>query len=157
MKNLILLLLAIPIITTLVQSDDSLLPPNDLRAEWTGLHEQKFSDWTIKTFYGWGIVADGSSKMFSFESHSGERFNLLVANPAYWTAEEKQEGCQVFFVIHKNLFYRIQKDSEEEKNMINKLIKAAERLTGKGENDPKLLTILAKRLESRESAFNPKD
>lgn len=156
MKNLILLSLAISIITTLVQADDGLLPPKDLRAEWPELHEQKFSDWTIKTFHGWGNVADGGSNVFSFESHSGEKFDLVIANPAYWNAEDKKEGRQVYFVIHKNRFYRIEPKSEEEKNIIEKLANAAERLSGEGTKDPKLLSSLAKRLESRESAFKTK-
>lgn len=155
MKNLILLLLAISIITTLVRADDSLLPPKHLRADWKELHEQKFSDWNIKTFRGWGNVADGGSNVFSFESHSGERFDIVIANPAYWNAEEKKEGHQVFFIIHKDRFYRIAQKSEEEKNIIDKLTNAAERLTGEGTKDPKLLARLAKRLESRKSAFKP--
>lgn len=156
MKNLILLLLAISINTTSVQADDGLLPPKDLRAEWKELHDKKFPDWTIKTFHGWGNVADGGSNVFSFESHEGERFELVVANPAYWNAEDKKEGHQVYFVIHKNRFYRLEPKSEEEKNIIEKLSDAAERLSGKGTKDPKLLLRLASRLESRESAFKTK-
>lgn len=157
MKNLILHLLAISIITTFVQADDGLLPPKDLCAEWKELQEQKFSDWTIKTFHGWGDVADGGSNVFSFESHEGERFELVVANPTYWNAEDKKKGRQVYFVIHKNRFYRIEPKSEEEKNIIKKLSDAAKRLSGEGTKDPKLLSRLAKRLESRESEFKNND
>jgi len=156
MKNLILLLLAILINTTSVQADDGLLPPKHLRAEWKELHDKKFTDWTIKTFHGWGNVADGGSNVFSFESHEGKRFELVVANPAYWNAEDKKEGHQVYFVIHMNRFYRLEPKSEEEKNIIKKLSDAAEQLSGEGTKDPKLLSRLAKRLESRESAFKTK-
>jgi hypothetical protein len=156
MKTLIRLLLVIPITITLVRAADELLPSKDLRGEWKELQEQKFSDWTIKNFLGWDIAGDGGSKGFFFESDKGERFDLVVANPAYWTAQNKQEGRQVFFVIHKNRFYRIEPKSEEERNMIEKLTNAAEKLNGDGKKDPKLLTSLAKRLESRESAFTPK-
>lgn len=133
-----------------------MLPPKDLRAEWKELQEQKFSDWTIKKFLGWDIAGDGGSKGYFFESDGGDRFDLVVANPAYWTAEDKQARRQVFFVIHKNRFYRIEPKSEEERNLIKKLTKAATQLTGDGKKDPKLLTSLAKRLESREPAFKPK-
>jgi uncharacterized coiled-coil protein SlyX len=80
----------------------------------------------------------------------------VVANPAYWNAEDKKQGHQVYFVIHKNRFYRLEPKSEEEQNIIEKLSDAAERLSGEGTKDPKLLSRLAKRLESRESAFKTK-
>lgn len=153
MKNPILFLLAISIVATFAQAEDGLLPPRELRAEWTELHERKFSDWSIKTFHGWGVVADGGSNVFSFESHNGERFDIVVANPAYWNAEDKKEGLQVYFVVHKTRFYRIEPKSAEEKNLIVKLSNAAERLSGEGTKDPKLLSRLATRLESRESAY----
>jgi len=140
-------------IITLVQADDNLLPPKELRAEWKELQEQKFSDWSIKSFLGWDVPSDGGSKVFFLESDGGERFDLVVANPAYWTAQDKKERRQVFFVIHKNRFYRIDPKSDEEKDMIKKLSQAGERLTGEGKKDPKLLTSLAERLESREPIF----
>lgn len=155
-KNLILLSLAISIIANFVEADDGFLPPKELNAEWAELHKQKLSDWSIKTFNGWGNAADGGSNVFSFESHSGERFEIVVANPAYWNAEEKKHGRQVFFLIHKSRFYRIEPKSEEEKSIIEKLSAAAKRLSGEGSKDPKLLSRLATRLESRESAFKAK-
>jgi uncharacterized coiled-coil protein SlyX len=132
-----------------------LLPPKDSRADWRELQEQKFSDWTITSFLGWDIAGDGGSKGYFFESDGGERFDLVVANLAYWTEEDKQKRRQVFFVIHKNRFYRIEARSAEEKNIIEKLTNAAARLTGEGKRAPELLTSLAKRLESREPAFKP--
>ena len=156
MKTLIRLLLVIPVTITLVQGADSLVPPKELRAEWKELQEQKFACWTIKTFHGWEIYADGGSKGFLFETHTGERFDLMMANADYWTSEDKEARRQVFFVIYKTRFYRIAPNSEEEKNMIEKLTNAAEQLTGVGNKDPKLLTGLAKRLKSREPAFKPK-
>ena len=156
MKTLIRLLLVIPVTFTLVQAADPLAPPKELRAEWKELQEQKFSDWTIKRFHGWDMYADGGSKGFLFETNTGERFDLMMANADYWAPEDKEARRQVFFVIYKTRFYRIAPKSEEEKNMIEKLTNAAERLTGVGNKDPKLLTGLAKRLESREPAFKPK-
>ena len=80
----------------------------------------------------------------------------MVANPSYWTAQDKNESRQVFLVIHKNRFYRIDPKSDEEKNMIQKLTEAAGKLSGEGKKNPKLLSNLAERLKSREPMFNPK-
>lgn len=157
MKTLIRLVLAISVTLTMVHAEDETLPPKNLRAEWTGLEELKFSDWEIKSFLGWEVPFDGGSKIFLFESDRGERFDLMVANPAYWTAQDKKERRQVFIVIHKNRFYRIAPKSDGEKSMIEKLTQAAGRLSGVGKTDPKLLTSLAERLKSREPIFNPKD
>lgn len=157
MKALVRLLLVISSTLTMVYADDGMLPPKDLRAEWTELEELKFSEWGIKSFLGWDVPFDGGSKVFFFESDGGERFDLVVANPGYWTVQDKKERRQVFLVIHKNRFYRIEPKSDEEKNMIGKLTEAAGKLAGEGKKDPKLLTSLAERLESREPMFKPKD
>ncbi|HEX7262335.1 MAG TPA: hypothetical protein VF258_11015, partial [Luteolibacter sp.] len=156
MNTRIRLLLFIFVATTLAQAADKIMPGKDLLAEWKEIQELKFSDWTIKKFLGWDIAGDGGSKGYFFESDGGERFDVIVANPAYWTEEDKQERRQVFFVIHKSRFYRIEPKSVEERNIIEKLTKAAELLTGDGKKDPKLLTSLAQRLESREPAFKPR-
>lgn len=110
-------------------------------------------DWNIDNFLGWDVPFDGGSKVFFFKLGSGERFELMVANPAYWTAEDKLLERQVFFIIHKNRFYRLEQDSEEEKNLIAKLTKAAGRLGGENRTNPTLLISLSERLRSRTSAF----
>ena len=156
METLVRLLLVISSTLTMVHAEDGILPPKDLRAEWKELQELKFSDWGIKNFLGWDVPFDGGSKVFFFESDGGERFDLVVANPAYWTAQDKKERRQVFLVIHKNRFYRIKPKSDEEKDMIEKLTVAAGQLSGEGKKDPKLLTSLAERLESREPIFKTK-
>lgn len=147
--------MAIPTILMMAHADDEILPPRELRAEWRELQELKFSDWSIKEFLGLDVPFDGGSKVFFFKSDAGERFDLMVANTGYWKAEDKRERRQVFIVIHKNRFYRIEPASDEEKNMIGKLADAAKRLTGVGKTDPNLLTSLAERLQSREPAFKP--
>lgn len=134
-------------------TEDAILPPKDQRAEWTELQVQKFSEWSIKIFLGWDVPFDGGSKVFFFESDGGESFDLVVAHPNYWTAQDKKQHRQVFLIRHKNRFYRIEPKSTEEKNMIEKLSKAAGQLSGEGKKNPKLLTSLAERLESRESIF----
>jgi hypothetical protein len=156
MKTLIQLILVISAALTTVHAEDAILPPKEQRAEWTELQDQKFSEWSIKTFLGWDVPFDGGSKVFFFESDGGESFDLVVAHPNYWTAQDKKQRRQVFLIRHKNRFYRIDSKSEEEKNMIQKLTEAAGKLSGEGKKDPKLLTSLAERLESREPIFKPK-
>jgi hypothetical protein len=155
MKRSILLLLTILYAGT-AHAEEIMLPPKDLKAEWKDLEELKFSDWIIKEFRGWGIVADGGSKVFSFASDDGDRFELMVANLGYWTPEDKELQRQVFFVIYKTRFYRIEPTTNEERNLIEKLKDAAKRLTGEGVRDPKLLMSLAERLGSREPVFKQK-
>lgn len=140
----------------MVHAEEEMLPPKDLRAEWTELEELKFSDWSIKNYLGWDVPFDGGSKVFFFESDHGNKFDLMVANLDYWTEQDKKEQRQVFIVIHKNRFYRIAPGSDEEKNMIAKLTEAACKLKGEGKKDPKLLASLAKLLESREPIFKAK-
>jgi hypothetical protein len=156
MKTLVQLILAMSLMLTIAYAEDGMLPPKELRAEWGELQNLKFEEWSIKEFRGWDVPFDGGSKVFFFESDGGERFDLMVANPGYWTDEDKKELRQVFIVIHKNRFYRIEPKSDEEKNMIEKLTEAAKRLRGERKTDPKLLTSLAERLESRDPIFKPK-
>jgi hypothetical protein len=155
MKTLVQLILAMSLIVTIARAEDGRLPPKELRAEWGEVHELQFEEWSIKEFRGWGAPFDGGSKVFFFESDGGETFDLMVANPAYWTDEDKKERRQVFIVIHKDRFYRVEPKSDEERNMIDKLIDAAKRLRGEGKTDPRWLTSLAERLESREPIFKP--
>ena len=156
MKTLVQLIFAMSLMLTISYAEDAILPTKELRAEWGELQKLKFEEWSIEKFRGWDVPFDGGSKVFFFESDDGERFNLVVANPGYWTAEDRKERRQVFIVTHKNRYYRIEPNSDEEKNMIMKLADAAKRLQGKGKTDPKLLTSLAKRLESREPVFKTK-
>lgn len=156
MKTIVALLLGISSTLAMAQADDGMLPPLEQRAGWKELHGLKFSDWSIKDFLGWDVPFDGGSKVFFFESDAGERFDLVVANPAYWTADDKKARRQVFLVLHQNRFYRIEPKSPEETDVIGKLTDAAKRLSGKEKTDPTLLTSLAERLESREPIFDPK-
>jgi hypothetical protein len=137
--------------------DDLKLPPNELRVDWSELKELKFNEWTIKSFDGWDIPADGGSKVFFFQAISGERFDIMAANPGYWTAEDKKVGRQVFFIIRNNRFYRIVPDSDEERNVIEKLEAAKATLSGQGKKDPKLLAGLIEKLKTRDPMFTPKN
>lgn len=140
-------------LTTLHAEGEEILPPEDRRAEWPELRELGFPDWGINKFNGWGVPFDGGSKVFFFESDGGERFDLMVANRGYWSAEDRKERRQVFIIIHKNRFYRVEPGSDEEQNIIEKLTDAAKRLRGEGKTDPTLLTSLAELLETRKPIF----
>lgn len=156
MKSFVQLILAMSLVLTIAHAEDRMLPPEPLRATWGELHKLKFQEWSIKEFRGWDVPFDGGSKVFFFESDGGVQFDLMVANPAYWTAEDKKKSRQVFIVIHKNRFYRIDPKSDEEKNILEKLTEAAARLRGEGKTDPRLLKGLAEHLKSREPLFKPK-
>ena len=56
-------------------------------------------------------------------------------------------------MVYKTHFYRIEPKSDEEKNLIEKLTKAAKELVGEDRKDPKLLNSLAELLESRNPIF----
>ncbi|MEO0016812.1 MAG: hypothetical protein RLZZ522_95, partial [Verrucomicrobiota bacterium] len=90
------------------------------------------------------------------QTTSGERFDIMAANPGYWTDEEKKAGRQVFFIIRNNRFYRIAPDSDEERNVIEKLEAAKATLAGKGQKDPRILAGLIDRLRTHKSMFTTK-
>ena len=98
--------------TIITHAEDAIFPPKELRAEWEELQELKFADWSIEEFLGWDTPFDGGSKVFFFESDGGEKFELVIANPSYWTNKDKKERRQVFIVVHKNRFYRIEPKSD---------------------------------------------
>ncbi len=157
MKTVIRVLLIIAAATAGVRAEGQTLPPEQLRANWQELHKLDFADWKIRDYLGWSIPFDGGSKVFFFESDEGERFDLMAANPAYWTEQDRKKHRQVFFVIHKNRFYRITPKSKNERCIIKKLTDAAARLSGGGRKNPKLLRSLARHLESRKPIFKTKD
>ena len=156
MKAFIRLIVVISAVLTSGHAEDVMLPPKELRAEWTELQALRFSDWRIENFHGWDVPFDGGSKVFVFESEGGKRFSIMGANPAYWTDLDKRERRQVFLVIHKNRFFRIDPKSAEEKNLIEKLTEAAILFASEGRKDANLLTRFARQLESRESIFSTK-
>lgn len=151
-RSLVLLALAIMSISALA----SPLPPASVRAPWTELEKLRFEDWAIKAFKGWDVPLDGGSKVFFFETAGGIRFDVMAANPAYWTEDEKQRREQVFFVLHKNKFYRLEAGSEQEESLITMIESARPKLAGKGKTDPKLLARLVERIRDRRSMFHPK-
>ena len=132
------------------------LPPANLRAPWSELKSLGFTDWSIKAFKGWDTPFDGGSKVFSFVSLGGEQFEVMAANPAYWTEEDKESQKQPFYVIHKNRFYRLKAGSDEEAKLIAMIESARPKLTGAGNTDPKILDSLATRIRTRKPMFKSK-
>ena len=135
---------------------DESLPPEDLRAEWKELKEIRLSSLEIIGFHGWDIPFDGGSKVFFLEAKDA-RFEIVVANPNYWTAKDKKEKRQVFYLrAGKNKFYLIEPQSDEEKIVCDALLKASKTLTGKERQNPMLLMKLCELLKSREPIFKTK-
>lgn len=141
-------------LTGWLRSDDSkVLPPVDMRADWAELEKLQFTGWKIKEFHGWAVPFDGGSKVSFFETDTGERFDVMAANPAYWTAEDKKALKQVFYLIHKNQFYRIEPESEQEKLLVKMITDARPELKGTERKDPALLDGLVARLSDRKPMF----
>lgn len=150
MKRLLIILALIPSPST---HQAETLPPEELLAPWSEWED--FATWQIKAFKGWDIPFDGGSKVFFFQSSLDDRFDVMAANPAYWTAEEKKERKQVFSVIRQNRFYRVISGSQKEAALIKMIENARPRLEGEGKTDPKLLDGLVERLRDRRAMFTP--
>ena len=131
---------------------DERLPPKELRADWQQFKE--FTDLNIEAFTGWDTPFDGGSKVFFFRSTTGIVFDVVAANPAYWTDADKKARRQVFYVIRKRRFHRLDPGSAQEKALIRMLEKARPRLEGSERTDPKLLDSLLARLRDRRPMFD---
>ena len=151
-------IVAIAILLTSMQFvvSEETLPPKSVRAEWSELDALKFSEWRITEFNGWAIPFDGGSKVFFFKSHTGKIFDVVAANPAYWTKEDKKARRQIFYVIHNKKFYRLEEGSAAEKSLISMLQAALPQLAGTGKKDPKLIDQLLERIKNRKPMFQPK-
>ncbi|ADE53318.1 hypothetical protein [Coraliomargarita akajimensis] len=135
---------------------DDRLPPEKLRAEWSELKEIQLSELEITGFHGWDMPFDGGSKVFFLEANS-DRFEIVVANPNYWTEEDKAENRQVFYLrAGKNRFYLIEPKSAEESIICDALLQASKILKGKERKNPTLLVKLSELLKSREPIFTIK-
>ncbi len=133
--------------------DDRLLPPKKLRGTWLELEALDFKDWKIKSFQGWGEPFDGGSKVFFFETETGTTFEVMAANPAYWTLRDRQIGKQVFLVLFKKRYYRIEPESIGEEALLSMLKVVQPSLTGKDSKDPKLVESLIASIRSRKKLF----
>ena len=143
------LLLAIAAHLTLFThgEEESKPPPKNLRAPWVELAELKFTDWKIAAYKGFAEPFDGGSKVFSFETENGLGFAIMAANPEYWTAADLKAKKQVFYLVHKNRFYRIESESDGEVAVISMLEAAAAML--EGTKNEQAVNKLIERIRSR--------
>ena len=130
------------------------LPPEKLRGEWSEAEVADFATWEVAKFHGWATPFDGGSKVFFFETADGRGFNVMLANPAYWTEADRKARRQVYFVIVKNRFYRLESGGEPEQELLAMLATAARNLKGVGDEDPRLIEKLRERIQSRTPQFH---
>ena len=120
------------------------LPPESLKAPWLDLQKLNFKDWRIKSLGYIGKAGDGGSIGFSCVIKDDESFMIIATNPAYWTSEDKKLKRQVYYVVYKNLHYRVDPKSKDETNLIAILEKSK-----LNEQDRKLTNNLIERIKSR--------
>lgn len=127
------------------------LPPENLRASWMELAEFGFTGWKIAAYKGFAEPFDGGSKVFSFETDEGVNFAIMAANPKYWTDADRLAGKQVFYLLHKNRFYRVEPKSDKEAALISML--ESSKLASGGNKNARIVRKLVERLQNRISMF----
>ena len=152
----LILLIAILFGTLRFSVGEDRLPPESVLGDWSELEKLNFSDWKIEKFNGWAIAFDGGSKGFFFTSQAGQVFNVVAANPGYWSMQDKKGGRQVFYITYNNKLYKLKEKSDEELNLISMLEEIRPELKGAGRKDPKLIDQLIKRIKSRKPMFKTK-
>ena len=139
--------------TGISQSDIATHPPAKLRGDWCGLVKQGYNSWSIESYGGTSGLFDGGSKTYLFSTTAGVKFSIMAANPAYWTVEDKKRKRQVFYVLHKKLFYLLGQGSSHEEELLSKLEKAKKKLIDPDWHDPGDLDYLMQRIRSRKPMF----
>lgn len=135
---------------TLLADKPNLPPPNmKLKEPWATIEKKGFNDWKIRQFVNWSGVADGGSIAFEFMTNQGVEFDVLVANPAYWTDAEKKAKHQVIYLIESGRFYLLVPDSEQEKRLLRILKEAATSLKGEDRVSPKYINALIEQIKDR--------
>lgn len=128
-------------------------PPNV--GTWEDLKEMGFSDWRISKYSYMGQMADGGSIGFLFSIEPGNSFKLIAANGTYLTKDERTLGIeQSFFISVLNeeklaVWFKVEKDSSEEKELLEKLETASRSATGVNSYDPRLLRTAIEHIKSR--------
>jgi hypothetical protein len=149
--QLSVLLLAIFVVSASLPADEPNLPPPDMKLKepWATIEKKGFNDWKIKQFVGWSGVADGGSMAFEFLTDRGVEFDVLVANPNYWTDADKKAKRQVIYLIESGRFYLLAPASEQEKHLLRILTDAVSTLTGKDRVDPNYVKALIDQIKDR--------
>lgn len=127
------------------------MPPPDMKLKepWTTIEKKGFNDWKIRQFVSWGGGADGGSIAFEFLTEEGIKFEVMVANPAYWTEADKEAKRQVIYLIESGRFYLLAPASKQEKHLLRILTDATDTQKGKGRVDPKYVRALINKIKDR--------
>lgn len=144
-------MLALLVFAVLSAGEEPKLPPPamDLKEEWETLEKKGYAGWQIRDFVLWSGVADGGSMAFEFLTDGGVEFDVLVANPGYWTVEDKKAKRQVIYLIESGRFYLLVPESDQEKKLLQMLGKVRERLKADGETPKWILDALMETIEIR--------
>lgn len=137
------------------KSDDKTpnLPPRkmNMKEDWTTIEKKNYSNWELAEFDGWSGVADGGSIGFRFLTTKEIKFDVLVANPSYWTAEDKEKQRQVIYLVESGRFYLLKRGSEHEKLLIGMLKRLEKGLKKDGLTSKKRIEVLREVIGSRKA------
>lgn len=147
-------LVAILVFAVTLHADEPNMPPADLKLKepWATIEKKGFNDWKIRQFVYWSSAADGGSIGFRFITDQGVEFDVLVANPAYWTDAERERKHQVIYLIESGRFYLLVSGSEQEKHLFRILTEAATSLKGEDRASPKYINALIDKIRDRKPA-----
>lgn len=133
-------------------AQDPFLPPAKFKSEWTALEKKGFYDWKKIKFVSSGGVADGGTVAYIFRVQDGSKFSVLVANPHYWTEEDKVKKRQVIYITKNGRYYLLESQSKQEKHLL-KVIQELE-IDPKDEKGTKeLLNKLCDTIKTRKSEW----
>lgn len=147
------LALALFLVGTRVSGAGILLPPSEQLGQIADLSQQGFFAETITSFDGWDIPFDGGSYVFFFGTSSGLRFDIVAANKAYWTEKDKSARLQLYFILTKGKFYRVDPKSEEEKQITSMIEAALPQITGTEKKSPEVARKLVENIRTRKPLF----
>lgn len=124
-------------------------PRKALIGDWSELSEDEIAKIQLTKFDGIGECADGGSWAADFYA-TGTKDVIQVAavNTLYWTEEEIEARFQVYYFLYKGRFYRIQKGSNQEYQIIG-LLKDARIKLEIPKEDLKHLDRMIETLETR--------
>ena len=130
--------------------------------DWTQI-EDRFSQWKISEFVGWGMT-DASSFLFRFKASDGSDFGVFVP---FWgvdlnepTRATESENADPFsdreldiFIYFDSRLFRIERGAKTESRLLAMLKQAAENLEEKEAASPKYLDRLRVTIETRDNEY----
>lgn len=124
------------------------LPPAEQIGELADLQKRNFFEETIASFNGWDTPFDGGSKVFFFQTVSGQIFYITAGSRHYWNESDKQNMSQPYFIVLEK-FYRIEPKSVGEEKLLAMLESALPSLTGTDRRNPQIVRSLIEHIRSR--------